>query len=246
MLAPQSLSLQPQAVFQNALMRRRSKNYYRIGLVPSASLLLPLLLLATLGLTIMPLAALPVQGQLVGIVCVSRNTGVFNDTCSPNPLSLGGPPGGSLTVAVNIRGSEGFHGFRVSVRTDPRFITPIGFNLTGTILDSLGPSTIIFSCVNGFGTLCVVDVDGPGVVSLTVQAPPGASTATPTSGRLFAITYNITSIPSNPFLGIFGAPIFFPGPCFAPFGTSVPDKCVDIFNPVGTPFPETDQIAIFR
>jgi hypothetical protein len=198
-------------------------------------------LLAVFSLTILPLAALPVHGQLVGVVCISKTTGAFKDSCSPNPESVRGSPGETLTVAVNVEGSEGFHGFTISVRADARYLNPTSFNLSGTVLESLGSPTVIFSCINGIGTACIVDIDGPGVVSLTVQAPQGTSTIAPTSGRLFTITYSVTAVPSKSV-----SAIFFPGPCLAPFGTSVPGRCIDVFNPVLIPVPETDQQATFR
>ena len=212
------------------------------------SRLLTILLLAVASFMIVPLSALPAHGQVVGVVCISKTTGPYKDSCSPNPVSFGGTVGGSLTVAVNIQGSEGFHGFTISVRTDPNYLNPVSFTISGTVLESLGSPTVIFSCVNGVGTACVVNIDGPGVVTLTVQAPPGTSTLTPTTGRLFSITYAIVAVPSNPFPGHAGydPAIFFPGPCFAPFGESVPGRCIDIFNPVVVSVPETDQGASFR
>jgi hypothetical protein len=217
-------------------------------MLPSHGRLLRFLLLALVSLTILPLAALPAHGQLVGVVCISKTTGPYRDSCSPNPVSFSGSVGETLTVAVNIRASEGFHGFQVSVRTDARFLDPVGFNVTGTILEALGSPTVIFSCVNGVGTACIVNVDGPGVVSLTVQAPAGTSTVTPTTGRLFTITYNIIAIPSNSVFDLrpFDVPIFFPSLCLGPNGTSVPNTCIDIFNPALIPVPETDQTATFR
>ncbi len=205
-------------------------------------ILLIALLLVTSGATTVSLAALPVHGQLTGTVCISRTDGPFADSCSPNPSSIGAAPSGTLLIAVNIRSSEGFNGFSISVRTDQRFLVPSGFSIAGTVLNALGPPIVVFSCINGVGTACIVDVDGPGVVSITVRAPLGATTSAPTSGRLFSITYNVTSSPT----GSLGAPIFFPGPCLAPFGTSEPGRCIDVFNAVQVPVPETDQIATFR
>ncbi len=105
------------------------------------------------------------------------------------------------------------NGFDIYVKTDPSILKAMSFDLTGTIL---GANYIeVVHCIDMDGTGCSPYTTGLGVVRVAAVAL-GYATPVSTTGRLFSIRYNITSLSA----GVIG----FQTGC-SPSSTSVND-CV--------------------
>lgn len=124
-----------------------------------------------------------------GVVCINAagSTG-----CPASSLHIPGQAAGTtLTVAVNIAGSDGLSGVSVSVLTDPTILNPVSISSTGTVVP--GSTLTLTDCVNGVpqsGAQCTSGVDGVGVASLGILSL-GGTTIAPTTGHLFSVTYNV-------------------------------------------------------
>ncbi len=193
----------------------------RIKLLVSTTVLL-------LGFLVSPFFAIPVQAQS-GIVCIEPSS----TTSCPPPTVLSGPINTQLKVAVNIQNSPGLNGFDISVKTNPSILSLQSFDTTGNVFT--GQNIIVIrNCINGAGTACQTGVDGPGVASLAIVAI-NFITPTPTTGRLFAINYNIIGSSAS-------TPIVYPTGCT---NTSNDGFCVTIANGGVAAVPESLQTATF-
>ncbi len=132
-------------------------------------LVIPLILLTVLAS--IPASVSPVRAQQ-GVVCIATPD---TTDCSSAPGSFSGSS--TITVAVNIDGSDAFNGFDVSVQTDPHQLRPVSNDLTGSIL---GTSPFV---------LTNIDDSLSGVAE--VAAISFQPIAAPATGRLFAINYKV-------------------------------------------------------
>jgi hypothetical protein len=100
----------------------------------------------------------------------------------------------SVSVPIQVAGSDGFNGFQIIVFADPSILSAASIDLTGSVLPS--PS-ILAECINGVliaGTSCGIQAGVAGTVELAAGggSPPGSqSTTNPVSGTIFTINYNI-------------------------------------------------------
>src|SRR5260370_7821361 len=151
-----------------------------------------------------------VHGQVIGTVCISDP---LSTSCVVLPLAVSALKGTQIQIAVNIQGSDPMNGFDIFVKADPTVLNAVGLDLTGSVL-----GTNIFTvseCIGNTGFGCNSGQDGPGVVE--VAAVSFTSTTTPTPGRLFSITYHVTSNAPNLLLVFhppFPRPITPPNHCF--------------------------------
>ncbi len=135
-----------------------------------------------------------VHGQVIGTVCISDP---LSTSCPVLPLAVSALKGTQIQIAVNIQGSDPMNGFDIFVKADPTVLNAVGLDLTGSVL-----GTNIFTvseCIGNTGFGCNSGQDGPGVVE--VAAVSFTSTTSPTAGRLFSITYNVTSSAANVVVG---------------------------------------------
>jgi hypothetical protein len=144
----------------------------------------------------------------------------------------------SVSVPIQVAGSDGFNGFQIIVFADPSILSAASIDLTGSVLPS--PS-ILAECINGFlivGTSCANQAGVAGTAELAAGggSPPGSqSTTNPVSGLIFTINYNIVGQTG-------GTPIKFQTGCVSTStGTS---DCVQIAGS-GITLSETDTAATF-
>ena len=131
---------------------------------------------------------LPAGAELVGVVCISD---AGSNSCVSPPPTPGGEIGTLVEVAVNIQGAASINGFDIYVKTDQNILNPLNTELAGTVL---GTNLFLAAqCINETGFGCTTLTTGPGIVRVAAVAL-GTSTTAPTTGRLFSITYNITSL----------------------------------------------------
>src|SRR5690348_6100590 len=136
----------------------------------------------------------PAHGQNIGTVCISDP---FSTACPVSPVAISVLNGTRIQIAVNIQGSDPTNGFDIFVKADPTVLTPVGINLTSTVL-----GTNIFTvaeCLGNTGFGCGSGQNGPGVVEVAAVAFTG--TTGPTTGNLFSITYNVTKSAANVVVG---------------------------------------------
>lgn len=195
--------------------------------------LIPLLLFASL----LAVPAVPrAQALLTGNVCISPTS---STSCPSTVASFSGGSGTQVTVAVNIQGSEGLAGFDVSVKADSSVINGSSIDITGTVVES---PVLFLACINGvaqpgsLSTTCS-PTDGRGVVHVSVINFGGLVTASPTTGRLFSITYKILASAGD-------VSIAYQTGCTETSlaGTTV---CILVGTGAGTPNPETAQFGVF-
>ncbi len=154
---------------------------------------------------------------MVGVICVAPGESV---SCPDSPPVFTGTLGSQLTVAINVQGSDSLNAFDIQVQTDPAVLQPISNSLDGTLLQNV--SVVINS---------TDPANGIARVAATALA---FFTTSPTTGRLFSITYNI--------VGTTGTPISFPTGCN---GSSNNSFCVTVANGGQGPVPENLQTATF-
>lgn len=143
---------------------------------------------------------------------------------------LSGQAPTTVSVPINIAGSDPLNGFDIQVFADPTILSAASVSL-GSVLAS--PS-IVIECINGIlvvGSTCAPQ-DANGVVHLGA-AQIGSLTSA--SGALFTINYKVVGNSA-------GTPISFNTGCS---GTSVSGDCVTISNGTPTAVSETDLGATF-
>jgi len=143
----------------------------------------------------------------------------------------------TISVPINIAGSDSLNGFDIQVFANTSFIDGTSVSLSGSILNTNGPAAVVQECIDGVlvaGSTCSA-TDGLGVVHLAATAPFGTALVSG-NGLLFTINYKINGLTP-------GTPIVFQKGCT---GTSVSNgDCVTIANGGGTAVPETDQGSAF-
>lgn len=173
------------------------------------------------------------RGSFVGTVCIvsSGTTG-----CPSTPVIIAGPASGTVTIAINIAGSDSLGGASISVLSNPAILNPQSISSSGTVVP---PSVItLVNCINGApqGGASCNSYDANGVASLGILSLGGATTP-PTTGLVFTITYSIVTTTT-------GTPVTFlsnPGCSGQSIGNN---DCVLITSGSAT-VPETDQGATF-
>jgi Cohesin domain len=131
----------------------------------------------------------PVNATETGVVCIASDV---TSGCPQTSPVFSGSPGTTLTVAVNVQGSNSTNGFDISILTDPSVLNPVSIDYGSTVLPS--PTFVAVECINGhvvIGSRCQA-TDVPGVARLAIVSL-GAETTTPTTGNLFTVTFNIVS-----------------------------------------------------
>jgi len=164
------------------------------------------------------------RAQSVGLVCIADSSA---SDCPISPIVLSGTNGTTLTIAVNIQSSDSLNGFDIIVKSDYRVLQPVSADLTGNVLGS--NIFTVANCIEFVGAGCSA-ITGHGLVRVAAVAL-GTFTTSPTTGRLFSITYNVLASASDLKVG-------FQTGCF---NTSAPpDYCVTIADG-GLVVPETVQ-----
>src|SRR6266487_1582428 len=185
-----------------------------------------------------------VHAAPVGLVCMNDASGAAAppaNPCSPTPITFDGPfpstPQISPTqirVGVYINGSDALNGFDVILLVNHLFLTPAGFDLTGSALPT--PTTVILECRQDVliqGSVCA-PTDTIDTFHLVITGALGQLTTPPTSGLLFTAIYNVVG--TTPAAGI---NVAYQTGCS---GTSVSGGvCVTVSNGGTNPVPETIQ-----
>lgn len=137
-----------------------------------------------------------VHGVLTGTVCIADAS---STACPTTPPTFTGPVGTTLTVAVNIQGSDALNDWDVAIQADPSVLSGVSVDLTGNLLSSHGNVVLpLTECINGSGAGCS-SIDGPGIVHIVIFDGPGVPA--PATGRLFSITYKIVGNSSGVTIG---------------------------------------------
>ncbi len=154
---------------------------------------------------------------MMGIICVAPGESV---SCPDSPPVFTGTVGSQITVAINVQDSGSLNAFDIQVQADPAVLEPVSNSLEGTLLQN--PLVIVDSTdlVNGIARLAVAALN--------------FNTTSPTTGRLFSITYNV--------VGQMGTPISFPTGCD---GSSNDSFCVTVANGTQGLVAENIQTATF-
>ena len=175
-----------------------------------------LLTLTLLGL----LVTVPQVSAATGLVCIA-NSSVNPSSCPSSPPSLSAPVGSSITLAVNIQGSDSLNGFDIAVQVDPSVLQPLNITVANSVVHD--PRLIVAQSTDS----------STGIARLAIVAE-GYIIAGPVTGNLFNILYKVLSSTK-------GTAIVFQTGCS---GTSVPSTCVTVVNG-NTVDPEMVQTATF-
>src|SRR5438309_1266874 len=181
----------------------------------------------------------------VGLVCLNDAAGAAAppaNPCNATPITFDGPNPSApqisptqIRVGVYINGSDAINGFDISLLVNHLFLTPAGFDLTGSVLPT--PVTVILECRQNVliqGSVCA-PTDSIDTYHLVITGALGALTTPPTSGLLFTAIYNVVG--TTPAAGI---NVGFQIGCSS--STSVPGGvCVTISNGSVNAVPETIQ-----
>jgi hypothetical protein len=153
----------------------------------------PRLLFAAALLILAPLFVSPAVHGATGIVCISDPAN-FSDCSTPASFqSASFAPGTTISVNINVQGSDALNGFDIQVLADSTVLSATSVSLASGLLPSAS-TNILVECINGVlvrGQACAPQ-DGLGVVHLGAVAT-GFLTVAPTSGNLFTITYTIVA-----------------------------------------------------
>src|SRR5438309_9560291 len=185
-----------------------------------------------------------VHAAPVGLVCLHDASGAAAppaNPCSPTPITFDGPNPSTpqisptqIRVGVYINGSDAINGFDISLLVNHLFLTPAGFDLTGSVLPT--PTTIILECRQNVliqGSVCA-PTDSIDTYHLVIVGALGQTTASPTSGLLFTAIFNVVGTTTAS-----GISVGFQTGCTS---TSVAGGvCVTISNGTNTAVPETMQ-----
>ena len=130
---------------------------------------------------------------IVGVVCIA-------DISSPGPCpgasgwNFNGPytsPKTQLKVGVFVSDSAGFNLFQVTVVSDSTKLFLVSVDTSGSIL---GSSATYFNCIR---RTCASSGPQDNFNTVSVSGFTGSSTPNPTTGLLFTLTFNITSVTST-------------------------------------------------
>jgi len=169
--------------------------------------------------------------QGAGLVCIDASD---STSCPSSPPTLSGTVNSTITVAVNIQGSEALNGFDITVNTNNHVLRGTSISSAGSVLGA--SPFVLANCVDGQGSGCAA-YDESGTAHFAA-VNLGGLTSSPSTGRLFSITYVVVANST-------GAAIGFLSGC--PGTTSVASYCATVTNPnlAGGLAPETLQIALF-
>ena len=194
-----------------------------------------LLLLAILGLLIVPVSVNRGHALQTGLVCLADvGSASLSNPCpmAPGPI-FNGPltsPIQQIRVGVFVNGSAGFNGFDITLKANSTVLRPAGIDLSGSIL----PGAIVVSECLGNVNLTNTNCNTSMNTADTLQFA-GASfsvTTAPSTGLLFTAIYNITGMTSKP------TSVGFQTGCAK---TSVSGGvCVTFAN--GSPFPDSETV----
>jgi hypothetical protein len=131
---------------------------------------------------------------------------------------------------VNIQNSSSFNAFDIRIHADPIIMNGTSVSVAGSVLQN---PVVVNECVNGF-FMAGACQSSPGTVNVIIAS--STSTTTPTTGRLFSVTYRIVGAST-------GTPISYPTGCSSSSvaGTTT---CVAVSN-AGATVPENVQAATF-
>lgn len=170
-----------------------------------------------------------------GVVCLADPS---STSCPSSNALFSGNVGGQLRIAVLVQGSDLINGFDITTIVDNSILKSVGVDLTGSILTSPSPPTLLSECINGIGpfnAVCASHIPFVlGTIEFSVGACPGCL-ASSTTGLLFTEIYNITGTAPE-------IPVAFLTGCKQ---TSVSNTCIDLSNGTRTPVPETSQAGSF-
>src|SRR5439155_1050861 len=129
-----------------------------------------LLTLTLLGL----LVTVPQVSAATGLVCIA-NSSVNPSSCPSSPPSLSAPVGSSITLAVNIQGSDSLNGFDIAVQVDPSVLQPLNITVANSVVHD--PRLIVAQSTDsstGIARLAIVAegyiIAGPGTVNFSLPA----------------------------------------------------------------------------
>ncbi len=180
----------------------------------------------------------------IGLVCLNDASGAAAppaNPCAAAPIIFDGPNPSTpqllptqIRVGIYINGSDALNGFDVTLLVNHLFLTPAGFDLTGTALPT--PTTTILECRQNVlisGSVCA-PTDTIDTFHVVIAGALGQLSTPPTSGLLFTAIYNVVG--TTPAAGI---NVAFQTGCS---GTSVSGGvCVTVSNGGVLPVPETVQ-----
>jgi hypothetical protein len=149
----------------------------------------------------------PQAKAATGLVCIA-DPSLNPASCPASPPSLSGTVGSSVTVAVNIQGSDSLNGFDISVQVNPSVLQPTNVTFANSVIHS--PNFVLTNSANST----------TGIARLALVAS-GYVVTGPVTGNLFNINYKVLS-------SSIGTSIVFQAGCS---GTSVPNICVTVVNP---------------
>jgi hypothetical protein len=160
--------------------------------------MLPLLLvLLVVSVFAGPLQVPRAHAVVTGQVCLADpSTAVLSSPCPSSPPIFDGPVGQQIRIGVFIAGSNPMNVFQVTLLANHTFLTPIGVDLTNSVLNVGGSAVIAGECLQGVlkaGGACMA-TDTIDTLDLSASAPPAQSTGSGTTGFLFTAIYNITGI----------------------------------------------------
>src|SRR6266566_5610066 len=180
----------------------------------------------------------------IGLVCLNDASGAAAppaNPCAAAPIIFDGPNPSTpqllptqIRIGVYVNGSDALNGFDVTLLVNHLFLTPAGFDLTGTALPT--PTTTILECRQNVlisGSVCA-PTDTIDTFHVVIAGALGQLSTPPTSGLLFTAIYNVVG--TTPAAGI---NVAFQTGCS---GTSVSGGvCVTVSNGGVLPVPETVQ-----
>jgi hypothetical protein len=179
------------------------------------------------------------HAPITGIVCIADPT---LKKCPETPpiLTPALPSDKQIMIGVFVNSSASLNGFEVILQTDHTILKPSKVDLTNSIIPGGGlNAAITVQCIGGVpkpGTACA-PIDNAD--TLHFGALGTGQTFPPTTGLLFAATYNITGTSQN-------TPIDFKTGCGSPSNpTSNTPICVTMTTGTAQPAPETIQRAGF-
>lgn len=164
------------------------------------TVLLVLLLILSTALTIPNDLLLPAHAAspAPGLVCLADPTTAAMSPTTPCPTSaplFNGVKSQQIKVGVYVQNSYNVTGFDIDLYTNHTFLTPVGVELSGTIVP--GSTTILLECIQDIvkaGNAACAPYDSGDTLHLTLAGAVGQHTNPGTTGLLFTAIYNITGI----------------------------------------------------
>jgi len=180
-----------------------------------------------------------------GLVCLTDTSAAPASPANPcpsTPYTFDGPYPSTpqisptqIRVGVYVNGSAGLNGFDITLLTNHSVLSPVGFDLTGTVLS--GTAVIVNECLSGVlvsGSSCFSS-DTIDTLHLAATSQLGSPVSpSPTTGLLFTAIYNVVALAPTG-----GISVGFQTGCS---NTGVPGGvCVTITNGTVVPNAETVQ-----